>query len=100
MPTIKEITVGTSRKIGLPGYSSYDASAFITVALDKKDKLGESYERAWEIVEEQVLGRVEVKGLKSPVASEVGEVDEPEWLKGRGGASGGPDTIPSVKPTK
>lgn len=92
---VKEITVGTSRKIGLPGYSSFDASAFITVALDEKDDVKEAYKKSWETVEIQVLKTVKRKGLQSPVTSEMEEPEEPEWLKGRS-----PDTIPSVKPIK
>ena|SRR3990167_7630616 len=82
MAKVKELTVGTSRKIGLPGYSSVDVSAFITIKLSDDDIVAEVYNKAWVTVEKQVLKQIKDKGLNSPVAAEV-EYDGPEaeeWL--------------------
>jgi len=79
---VKEITVSTSRKLGLPGYSSFDVSAFVTVSLEKGDDVQKIYLRAWETVEKQVLSRITDKGLESPVAKEAQDPDDPQdWLE-------------------
>ena len=58
MAKVKEISVGTSRKIGLPGYSSYDVSAFVTVTLEEGDKPKDAYKRAWDTVDGQVIKHI------------------------------------------
>lgn len=79
---VTEITVGTGRKLGLPGYSSLDISAFVTVTLEGKEDVQEAYKRAWNTVEEQVIGRIKVKGLESPVAAESQNKEKPtDWLE-------------------
>jgi hypothetical protein len=79
---VKEITVGTSRKLGLPGYSSFDVSAFVTVSLGKNDDVQNAYNKAWATVEKQVIDRVEAKGLESPVAAEAQDEKDPaDWLE-------------------
>lgn len=79
---VKEITVGTARKLGLPGYSSLDVSAFVTVTLENGDIPADAYKRAWDTIEEQVIGRIEAKGLESPVAKEAQNPSDPaDWLE-------------------
>ena len=78
---IKEITVGTSRKLGLPGYSSFDVSAFVTVELEKNDDAKETYKKAWKTIEEQVVSRITLKGLESPIAAEAQNPSDPnDWM--------------------
>ena len=82
MAKIKELTVGTARKMGLPGYSSFDVSAFVTVSLENGDLPADAYKRAWEIVEKQVIDRIKAKGLESPVAAEAQKPENPnDWLE-------------------
>jgi hypothetical protein len=79
---VKEVTVSTGRKMGLPGYSSFDVTAFVTVTLDEKDILEEVYKKAWSIVEDQVTSRIKSKGLESPVAAEAQNPKDPgDWLE-------------------
>lgn len=78
---VKEISVGTARKLGLPGYSSYDVNAFVTVTLEDGDLPADAYKRAWDTVDEQVVGRIKSKGLESPIAAESQNPDDPaDWL--------------------
>ncbi|OGZ32280.1 MAG: hypothetical protein A2V69_01070 [Candidatus Portnoybacteria bacterium RBG_13_40_8] len=75
---IKELTVGTGRKVGQPGYSSIDVSTFVTVELENGEDSEKVFKKAWDMVEGQVLGKLEEKGIDSPVASEVPE--SRRWL--------------------
>lgn len=78
---VKEITVSTARKLGLPGYSSLDVAAAVTVTLEDGDEPTEAYKRAWDTVEGQVVGRIQLKGLESPVAAEAQDKSNPQdWL--------------------
>lgn len=82
MAKVKEISVSTSRKLGLPGYSSLDVSALISIELDEDEDVQEAYARAWKTVEDQVVGRIKKKGLESPVVAEAQNEDDPQdWLE-------------------
>jgi len=67
MAKIKELTVSTGKTIGLPGYSSIKAEAFVTLSLEDGESYDTVYKYAWELVESQVK-----KQLKDYI--------DPDWI--------------------
>lgn len=58
MAIVKELTVSKSRTVGLPGYSSIKAEAFITLELDEGEDYNNVYKHAWKVVDDQIFDRL------------------------------------------
>lgn len=58
MAKITQITVRNGKKMGLPGYSSVDYSAEVTVTLEEGEKYSDVIKYAWHVVETEVEKRI------------------------------------------
>ncbi len=74
MAKVKEITVSRGRTVGLPGFSSIKAEAFITLTIDEGEDYETVYKHAWKTVDKQI---------SDELSQYIGADEDPnqEWLR-------------------